>query len=77
MLAALKRDWKAILLQAVVSAVVFLALIMILAYGLGGPQREEEVRQDVRSVRVLICKALAQAENPDIVQVIHEECEGV
>lgn len=77
MFETLKRDWKAVLIQSVISALVLLGLLFIIAYGFGGPQREEQVSKDVRSVRVLICRALAEAENPDMVRVVNQECSDV
>lgn len=72
-----KDDWKMIVVQAVTGAVVLLLFVFALAYGMGGPQRDAQVSRDVQAVKVLICKALVEADNPALVTAVRAQCKGI
>jgi hypothetical protein len=83
MWATLRRDWKAILVQSVLTTVLFIGAIWGLSILMGASARNERVDvatarivEEVRSVRTLLCEALSQAENPSLVQAVKENCDG-
>lgn len=47
----LKREWRTVLFQSVLTAVFFVSLVFAVAYGLGGPQRDVETNRLVRETR--------------------------
>lgn len=55
-LEAFRRDWRSILVQAVVSAVVLIALIWLLAWGLGSIERDERISKQVDATHELLCE---------------------
>lgn len=82
MIKTLKRDWRAILIQSVVTTVVMIAIVWALAFFLGSIERDARVDastaqivQEVRSVRTLLCEALSLADNDELAQAVEENCQ--
>lgn len=76
-LRSFKREWRSVLIQSTVTAVVAIALLWGLAVWLGSTARNAQVSRDVQSLRVLVCRSLAEAENDDLVRVVRAECAGI
>ena len=80
----LKRDWKLILIQAVVSAAVLISAVWLLAWTLNTNQLEEridtntiQILKSTDEVKYILCTALAEAENRTLVRVLRETCKEV
>jgi hypothetical protein len=46
MLATLKRDWRAAVVQGVIQAIAIIGLLIVVSYGLGEPQRERDAARE-------------------------------
>lgn len=81
MFEVLKRDWRGILVQSVLTAVLLVLFIWGLSIALGATARNERVDQattriveEVQSVRDLLCEALSLADNEHLAEAVERNC---